>query len=51
MDFDILLLDAKELGRRLSIKPRTLLSWARQGQIPHYRLGALVRFRPDEVQA
>jgi excisionase family DNA binding protein len=43
------LLDARELGRRLSIKANTLLSWARKGEIPHYRLGGLVRFSPEEV--
>lgn len=45
-----LLLDARELGRRLSIKPNTLYVWARKGLIPHYRLGDLVRFNPDEVR-
>ena len=46
-----ILLDAKELGRRLSIRPCTLYSWARHGKIPHYRLGDLVRFQLKEVEA
>lgn len=45
------LLDARDLGKRLSIKPETLLAWARRGMIPHYRLGTLVRFDPQEVLA
>ncbi|MDD3493410.1 MAG: helix-turn-helix domain-containing protein [Candidatus Thermoplasmatota archaeon] len=46
-----LLLTADELGRLLSIQGKTLLLWARQGKIPHYRLGTLVRFQLDEVRA
>jgi excisionase family DNA binding protein len=43
------LVTAQELGQILSIKPPTLLAWARQGSIPHHRIESLVRFNLEEV--
>jgi excisionase family DNA binding protein len=44
------LLDAKEMAARLSLKPSWLLELARQGRVPHRRLGRYVRFDPAAVQ-
>lgn len=30
---------------------QTVYTWAREGKIPHYKLGRVLRFRPDEVRA
>ena len=37
------------LSAYLNIKPKTL--YARIGEIPHYKVGRLVRFRKDEIDA
>jgi excisionase family DNA binding protein len=39
------------LAERLCIKRSTLYAWATQGMIPHLKLGRLLRFDPDEVEA
>ena len=33
------LLDAREAAALLSVRPSTLLAWARDGRVPVYRLG------------
>jgi hypothetical protein len=45
-----ILLDARELGERLRVRPETILSWARKGHIPTLR-GAqrTVLFNLDHV--
>lgn len=45
------LIDVKILSSLLSIKPKTLYSWTNNGdeQLPHYRLGKLIRYDYDEV--
>lgn len=43
------LLDAKEMASRLQIAPSWLLDQARQGRVPHVRLGKYVRFQPGAV--
>jgi excisionase family DNA binding protein len=44
-------LDINTLAERLQIKRSTLYAWAAQGTIPHLKLGRLVRFDPDEIDA
>lgn len=44
------LLTAAQVGKKLSIKTRTIYEWVRCGLIPHVKLGRLVRFRQDEVE-
>ena len=44
-------LDIAELAERLRIKPSTLYAWAAQGTIPYLKLGRLLRFDPDEIEA
>jgi len=44
-------LDVAALAERLLIKRSTLYSWAEQGTIPHLKLGRLLRFDPDEIEA
>ena len=36
-------------ARLLGISPRTLERWAQQGEIPFYRVGRNIRFRPSEL--
>lgn len=44
-------LDISTLTERLQIKPSTLYTWVAQGTIPHLKLGRLLRFDPDEIEA
>jgi len=44
------LIDAATAGRLLSVSPAWLLGLARRGQIPHYQLGAYVRFDVCELK-
>ena len=36
-------------GQLLGIHPVTVLRWAREGRIPHHRLGRRVAFRTSEL--
>jgi excisionase family DNA binding protein len=45
------LLTIQEVAERLNLKPSTLYAWAAQGTIPHLKLGRLLRFDPDEIDA
>ncbi len=45
------LLTATEAGKLLDTHPVTLLRWAREGRIPHRRLGRKVTFRASELNA
>lgn len=45
------LLTATEAGRLLDLHPVTLLRWAREGRVPHRRLGRKVTFRVSELNA
>ena len=45
------LLTITELAARLNVKPSTLYAWASQDTIPHLKLGRLLRFDPDEINA
>jgi excisionase family DNA binding protein len=44
-------LDIAVLAERLRIKRSTLYTWAEQGTIPHLKLGRLLRFDPEEIEA
>ena len=44
-------LDIAALAERLLVKRSTLYAWAEQGTIPHLKLGRLLRFDPDEIEA
>lgn len=35
----------------LSIRPSTVYKWASLGEIPHYRLGRIVRFKRKDLEA
>ena len=39
------------LAERLLVKRSTLYAWAEEGMIPHVKLGRLLRFDPDEIEA
>jgi excisionase family DNA binding protein len=45
------LLSAVDAGNLLGIHPVTLLRWAREGRVPHRRLGRKVRFRASELDS
>ena len=44
-------LNIAALAERLLVKRSTLYAWAEQGMIPHVKLGRLLRFDPDEIEA
>lgn len=46
-----MLLSVPELSAYLNIKPKTLYAKAEAGEIPHYRIGRIIRFRLDEIDA
>jgi excisionase family DNA binding protein len=45
------LLSSVDAARLLSLHPVTILRWAREGKIPHLRLGRKVMFRASELNA
>jgi excisionase family DNA binding protein len=47
----MVLLTITEMAERLRVKQSTLSAWAAQGTIPHLKLGRLLRFDPDEIDA
>jgi excisionase family DNA binding protein len=47
----IKLLTITELAFYLNVKTKTLYAKVESGEIPHYRIGRLVRFRLDEIDA
>jgi excisionase family DNA binding protein len=44
------LIDAKAASQILGVPPTWLLAQAREGRIPHHRLGHYVRFNPDDLK-
>jgi excisionase family DNA binding protein len=45
------LISATDAGKLLGIHPVTILRWAREGRIPHRRLGRKVKFRKTELDS
>jgi excisionase family DNA binding protein len=45
------LMDKHGAGARLHVKPRTVLDLAKRGLIPSVRIGRIVRFRPEDIEA
>ena len=46
-----LLIDAKDAAALLAIGTRKLWSLTNSGQIPHVRIGRLIRYAPADLQA
>jgi excisionase family DNA binding protein len=44
------LIDAKAASGMLGVPPTWLLAQAREGRIPHHRLGHYVRFDPEDLK-
>ncbi len=44
------LIDAKAASTMLGVPPTWLLAQAREGRIPHHRLGHYVRFNPKDLK-
>ena len=44
-------LDIHQLSTLLNVKPSTLYSMVEAREIPHYRIGRLIRFKKEEVEA
>jgi excisionase family DNA binding protein len=42
-------LSVKELGEYLHIKPATLYGKTEAGEVPHYKVGRLIRFKQDDI--
>jgi len=42
-------IDIRELAQQLSIKKRTLYHLVQTMEIPHYRIGKLIRFKQSEI--
>ena len=45
------LISAAEAAQLLGIHPVTILRWAREGRVPHLRLGRKVKFRVSELNS
>lgn len=45
------LISAAEAAQLLGIHPVTILRWAREGRVPHVRLGRKVKFRVSELNS
>lgn len=43
--------DARDVARFLKCSPSAVYRWAELGQIPCRRIGTLLRFKPEEVEA
>jgi excisionase family DNA binding protein len=43
------LLTAIELGGYLSVCPKTIFQWSKQGRIPVVRMGSALRFDPKAI--
>ena len=47
----MVLMDIKEVSAWLNLKPSTLYLWVAQGTIPYLKLGRLLRFHPEAIEA
>jgi len=43
-------IDIKSLAECLSVKESTVYAWVRSGDIPHYKLGRLIRFKVADIE-
>jgi excisionase family DNA binding protein len=43
------LLSPREVAELFKVSVPTVYAWASRGVIPHYKLGTVVRFSPDDV--
>ena len=50
MTGDVRLLTARELADFLALSPATVLDKWERGELPGFKIGTAVRFRPSEVQ-
>jgi excisionase family DNA binding protein len=44
-------LTVKELSKYINIKEKTIYHLVTKGSIPHYRIGKMVRFKKQEIDA
>ena len=44
-----LLFDIKQISNYLSIKEKTIYEKVESGEIPHYKIGRLLRFKKEEI--
>jgi len=42
--------DSPTLASIFRVKCSTIYTWAREGRLPHTKLGRLIRFSPDQVR-
>jgi len=40
-----------DVASYLRVKPSTVYQWAGEGKLPHYRMGKLLRFKREEIEA
>jgi excisionase family DNA binding protein len=45
------LVTARELAEQLGLSPSTVLDMWERGELPAFKIGRAVRFRPSEVEA
>jgi excisionase family DNA binding protein len=45
------LLTAREAAEKLGFKPATIVRWTREGKLPGYRCGRLLRYRERDLDA
>lgn len=45
------LLTSEQVAELLQVEPRTIHQWARDGKIPHVRVGKFFRFHEAELEA
>lgn len=44
-------LTTSQAAERLGVTAATVANWAKDGQLTGYRIGAHLRFKPDDIQA
>lgn len=40
-----------EIATRLGVSRRTVLRWVQEGALPAYRIGGIIRVRPEDFEA
>ena len=45
------MLDVQQVAAYLSVSTQLIYVLSREGRIPHYRIGSLLRYRRDEIDA